>query len=123
MGSDSGQVVLFDVQAIHLAPELSPAPGALKSKWPLGNLDSWKCLISPEPASFSSYQEDGRDGGRLENTGWHEVPWEPVRDHRVMRQNPGIDGWDDRVILSPWHWENSPESPASTPEGLNAKVQ
>lgn len=56
-------------------------------------------------------------------TGWHEVPWEPVSDHRVMRQNPGKDGWDDRIILSSWRRKDTPESPAPTPEGLNTKVQ
>lgn len=36
----------------------------------------------------------------------------------VMCQNPGKD---DHVILSPWHRENVPESPALIPEGLNTK--
>lgn len=99
---------------------LSHHLGPWRSRWPSGYmapLTMWN-LSSTD----TSHQENRRAIG-WKTTGWHEVPWEPVRSYGMMCQDPGKDGCDDHVILSPWHRKNTPESPASIPEGLKAKVQ
>lgn len=96
MGSDR-QTVLFEIETSPLAPKLSA--GAREKQTAFGLLLTFESLHHQHPIPL--FQRDSRamESTEWKTTSWHEVPWEPGRNYRMMCQNPGNE-WS---LLCLWH--------------------
>lgn len=88
MGSNR-QMILLETETSPLAPKLSA--GAWEKRMAFGLRGTSES--PPSPALIPLCLRDNRaiESTGWKTTSWHEVPWEPGRNYRVMCQNPGSE--------------------------------